>query len=55
MLLNGEESDNLAPAFAHIASGPHTGISYELPHLGNGQWENVVAHPLPETARSWSV
>ncbi|MGQ0591179.1 MAG: hypothetical protein ACT4QB_00640 [Gammaproteobacteria bacterium] len=46
IFLNGEESDHLGRAFAHIASGPHTGTSYELPHLGNGRWENVVAHPF---------
>ncbi len=46
IFLNAEESDNLGRAFAHIASGPHTGTSYELPHLGNGEWENVVAHPV---------
>jgi hypothetical protein len=45
LFLNGEESGTEGRAFAHIASGPDTGISYELASLGNMAFENVVASP----------
>ncbi len=45
IFLSGEEDRNGGRAFAHIVSGSHKGISYELPHLGKFSWENVVAHP----------
>jgi len=38
---NGEEGDG-GRAFAHVVE---TGDSYELPALGNAEWENVVANP----------
>ncbi len=46
LFLNGEESKEGGRAFAHIASGEHAGVSYELPHLGKFAWENVVANPF---------
>ena len=42
--LNGEESSD-GRAFAHVASGPDAGQSYELPWLGRLAFENVVASP----------
>ena len=45
LFLNGEESGAEGRAFAHIASGPDAGTSYELPSLGNMSYENVVASP----------
>ncbi|MEO6453135.1 MAG: esterase-like activity of phytase family protein, partial [Ginsengibacter sp.] len=43
--MNGEESGAEGRAFGHIATGPNTGISYELPYLGKFSWENSVASP----------
>lgn len=43
LFLNGEESGVEGRAFAHIASGPEMGNSYELAWLGNLAYENVVA------------
>lgn len=43
--LNGEEAGPTGRAFAHIATGPLAGNSYELPSLGNASWENNVAQP----------
>jgi hemolysin type calcium-binding protein len=45
LFLDGEESGNEGRAFAHIASGPEAGNSYELAWLGNMAYENVVANP----------
>jgi hypothetical protein len=45
VFFNGEESGNEGRAFAHVASGPERGTSYELPYLGRFSWENSVAHP----------
>ena len=45
LFLNGEESGVEGRAFAHIASGPEAGNSYELAWLGNMAFENVVANP----------
>ncbi len=46
LLLNGEEEkDAGGRAFAHVASGPLAGTSYELPHLGRVAWENLLALP----------
>lgn len=42
---NGEEVGDEGRAFAHVASGPLEGTSYELPWLGKMSFENVVAHP----------
>jgi hypothetical protein len=50
ILLNGEEdgppfSTHYGLAFAHFASGPLAGQSYELPGLGKLAHENVVDSP----------
>lgn len=45
LFLNGEENKDGGRAFAHIVSGEHAGVSYELPHLGKFVWENAVANP----------
>lgn len=45
LFLAGEES-NTARAFAHVVSGPDINKSYELPHLGQCAFENVVASPF---------
>lgn len=45
ILLSGEESGSEGRAFAHVATGPEAGTSYELPHLGRYSWENAVANP----------
>src|SRR4029450_1777069 len=44
LFLHGEESGVEGRAFAHIASGPDAGTSYELAWLGNLAYENVVAN-----------
>ena len=43
--MNGEESGVEGRAFGHVATGPDTGTSYELPCLGKFSWENSVTHP----------
>lgn len=54
LFLNGEEDGGAfrgfydGRAFAHIASGPEKGQSYELPRLGKMSWENAVACPVPQ-------
>lgn len=45
IFMNGEESGTNGRAFGHIATGPHSGSTYELPYLGNFSWENSVANP----------
>lgn len=47
IFMNGEESGADGRAFAHFATGPQAGESYELPHLGQFSWENAVANPYP--------
>jgi hypothetical protein len=42
--MSGEEVGAEGRAFAHIASGPEAGNSYELAWLGNMSYENVVAN-----------
>jgi len=44
LYLNGEEANN-GTAWAHIATGPHKGQSWQLPRLGRMAFENVVASP----------
>jgi hypothetical protein len=34
--------------FAHVATGPDAGKSFELPRLGKISWENAVACPVPQ-------
>jgi hypothetical protein len=48
IFMNGEEVGAEGRAFAHIATGPGTGISYELPYLGKFSWENSVASPYEQ-------
>ncbi len=45
IFLNGEETGSEGRGFAHIASGPAAGNTYELPYLGKFSWENSVANP----------
>lgn len=45
--MNGEEG-GLGRAFAHIATGPEKGTTYELPYLGYFPWENSVACPTAQ-------
>lgn len=42
IFLNGEENDIFGRAFAHVASGPYEGNTFELPHFAQGGWENIV-------------
>lgn len=44
LFLNGEETDD-GTAWAHVATGPHKGESWQLPRLGRMAFENVVASP----------
>lgn len=48
IFLNGEEVGNEGRAFAHIATGPSAGVSFELPSLGKFSWENSVASPFEQ-------
>jgi hypothetical protein len=48
IFLNGEEVGAPGRAFAHIASGPDAGTSYELAEHGDYSWENNVACPFPQ-------
>lgn len=43
ILMNGEETGSEGRVFAHIASGPSSGSTFELPRLGKASWENYVA------------
>ena len=43
--LNGEEAGTEGRAFGHIATGPNTGTTYQLPYLGRFSWENALANP----------
>ncbi len=45
IFMSGEESGAEGRAFAHVATGPDAGSSYELPHMGKMSFENVVAQP----------
>jgi len=45
IFMNGEESGAEGRGFAHVATGPDAGSTYELPHLGNFSYENVLAKP----------
>ena len=44
LFMNGEETEN-GRAWATIATGPNAGQIWELPRMGRGPWENVVASP----------
>lgn len=47
--MTGEENGSTGRAYAHVATGPNTGVSWELPKLGRQGWENVVACPRAQT------
>jgi hypothetical protein len=47
IFLNGEEND-AGRAFAHIATGPYKGESWQLPRLGKVDFENVLASPYSQ-------
>lgn len=44
IFMDGEESGSEGRMFAHIATGPNSGTSYELPALGKFSIENAVAN-----------
>lgn len=46
VFLGGEEVFESGRAFAHIVTGPQVGHSFELRHIGNASWENIVARPF---------
>ena len=46
LFTNGEEAGDEGRPFVHVASGPDAGQSFELPHLGNMSYENVVSRPV---------
>jgi VCBS repeat-containing protein len=48
IFMSGEEIGSEGRAFAHIATGPDAGKSWELPHLGQASWENQLACPHPQ-------
>lgn len=49
ILLNGEQPfDDNGRAFAHVASGPNAGTSWDLPALGRHSWANLVASPVAQ-------
>lgn len=48
IFMSGEENGPNGRAFAHIASGPHSGTSYELPRLRQASWENLLANPFAQ-------
>lgn len=45
IFMNGEESGAEGRGVGHVATGPDTGKSYELPAIGRFSWENSVANP----------
>ena len=45
IFMNGEESGAEGRAFAHVATGPQAGTTYELPYLGRMAFENSLANP----------
>ena len=48
IFMSGEENKKAGRAFAHIASGPYQGTSYELTSFGKASWENLVANPFKQ-------
>ncbi len=50
IFMSGEENGPTGRAFAHVATGPETGISYELERLGQASWENLLASPHAQDA-----
>lgn len=47
IFLSGEEVGAEGRVFAHVASGPQAGESFELTSLGRLSFENAVARPFP--------
>jgi hypothetical protein len=48
IFMDGEEAGSEGRAFAHLVTGPHAGVSLELPSLGKFSWENSVANPFEQ-------
>ena len=48
IFMNGEEFSTESRAWAHIATGPEAGNSWQLPRLGRASWENVVPSPFAQ-------
>lgn len=48
LFMCGEEAGAEGRAFAHIASGPNSGTSWELPRVGKCSFENVMANPYSQ-------
>lgn len=46
ILMNGEETGSEGRPFAHIATGPEAGSSFQLPRLGKASWENYIARGM---------
>ena len=49
IFLAGEEAGSTGRAFAHVMTGPETNASWELPHMGQCSFENLVASPFPQS------
>jgi hypothetical protein len=54
IFLGGEETSppftgDSGRAWAHIATGPNSGKTYELPRFGKHSFENSLANPFPQT------
>ncbi len=47
ILLNGEETTG-GRGFAWIATGAQAGQAWQLPRMGRGAFENLVANPMPQ-------
>ena len=48
IFMNGEEFSTESRAWAHIATGPEAGNSWQLPRFGRLSFENVVASPFAQ-------
>ncbi len=48
IFMNGEEFSTESRAWAHIVTGPEAGNSWQLPRIGRGSWENIVASPFAQ-------
>lgn len=54
IFLGGEETDarfsaDSGRAWAHVATGPNAGKTYQLPRMGRHSYENLVANPLGQS------
>ena len=45
IFFNGEENSSSGRPFAHVTTGPEGGDSFELAHMGNIAFENVLINP----------